>query len=228
MNRYSNTIAGLFFGHTHVDQFEVGYSDYSNKGYENAIATAYIVPSLTPTSGMPAVRVYTVDPVTFAVLASVTYIADMTNQAFQTTGPVWTEYYSAKQVYGPLLTPPVTDPNAELSPAFWHNVTEVLASNETAFQEYYARKSRGWNVANCTGTCYTLEICQMQAMRSENNCYTPSPGIHFGKRDLTPHGHVGHRDECGISVSREVLGMIAQKKELRARLVQRVTELANR
>jgi sphingomyelin phosphodiesterase len=224
VNRYSNTIAGLFFGHTHVDQFEVGYSDYSDKSYHNAIANAYIVPSLTPTSGMPAFRVYNVDPVTFAVLDSITYIADMTNPSFQTTGPVWTEYYSAKEVYGPLLTPPVTDPNAELCPAFWHNVTEVFANNPAAFMEYYARKSRGWNVGSCTGTCQTNEICQMQALRSENNCYKPSPGIHLSKRDLTPHGDGGHRDECGISVSREVLGMIAQKKELMTRLVERTTE----
>jgi sphingomyelin phosphodiesterase len=225
VNRYSNTIAGLFFGHTHVDQFEVGYSNYSHRTYKNANAMAYIVPSMTPTSGMPAFRVYNVDPVTFAVLDSITYIADMTNPAFQTTGPVWTKYYSAKETYGSLLTPPITDPNAELSPSFWHNVTEVFASNSTAFMEYYARKSRGWNVGSCTGKCQTNEICQLQALRSENNCFTPTPGIHLGKRDVTSHGHGGHRDECGISVSREVLGMIAQRKELRTRLVERTERL---
>ena len=225
VNRYSNTIAGLFFGHTHVDHFEVGYSNYSHRTYKNANAMAYIVPSMTPTSGMPAFRVYNVDPVTFAVLDSITYIADMTNPAFQTTGPVWTKYYSAKETYGSLLTPPITDPNAELSPSFWHNVTEVFASNSTAFMEYYARKSRGWNVGSCTGKCQTNEICQLQALRSENNCFTPTPGIHLGKRDVTSHGHGGHRDECGISVSREVLGMIAQRKELRTRLVERTERL---
>ncbi|PQE31651.1 acid sphingomyelinase protein [Rutstroemia sp. NJR-2017a WRK4] len=182
-NRYSATIAALFFGHTHVDQFEIGYSSYSAQTYANALEVSYIAPSLTPTSGYPAFRVYSVDPVTFGVLDFTTYIADMTLTGQQTSAPVWKEYYSAKAAYGPLVTPPLTDPAAELTPAFWHNVTEVLASNATAFAEYYARKSRGFKVGTCTGDCTTAEICQMRAMESQYNCATITPGVHFSKRD---------------------------------------------
>ena len=114
--------------------------------------------------------------------------------------------------------------SAQTVPARFHHV-HVNTLDPAEDMEYYARKSRGWKVGSCAGTCQTNEICQMQALRSEDNCFTPSPGIHFAKRDLTSHGH---RDECGISVSREVLGMIGQRKELRVRLVERASEMLNR
>jgi sphingomyelin phosphodiesterase len=202
VNRYSNTISGMFFGHTHVDQFEVSYSNYNNRSASTASAMSYICPSMTPTSGHPSFRVYLVDPDTFQVLDSITYFADMTNPAYQTTGPVWTEYYSARTVYGPLVSPPLPA-GAELSPAFWHNVTTAFQSNPAAFNSYYARRSRGWNVPACTGTCESQEICQLQAGRSENNCFTPSAGVNFGKRDVS--SHADHHDNCGASVLKEVL-----------------------
>jgi len=223
VNRYSNTIAALFFGHTHVDQFEIAYSNYNARTYENAVAMSYIAPSLVPTSGMPAFRVYYVDPDTFGVLDSVTYIANMTDPSFQTTGPQWTPYYSAKDVYGPLVSPPPTA-ESELTPAFWHNVTAAFQTNNAAFNDYIARKSRGWKVPSCTGTCQTEEICQLQAAQSQYNCYTPSPGLHFGKRDVT--SSQGHRDECGISVSRETLRLIGQNSELKKMLIKRTAGLS--
>jgi sphingomyelin phosphodiesterase len=58
-----------------------------------------------------------------------TYIANMSDQTYQTDGPTWTKYYSVKEAYGPLVNPPVTDTSVELTPKFWHNLTEVLSSN---------------------------------------------------------------------------------------------------
>jgi len=74
VNRYSNTIAGLFFGHTHDDEFEISYSSYAARLAQNAVAVQYLCPSLTPTSGMPAFRVYSVDPVTWAVCLTTVHI----------------------------------------------------------------------------------------------------------------------------------------------------------
>jgi sphingomyelin phosphodiesterase len=165
---------------------------------------SYIMPSLTPTDGMPAFRVYSVDPVTFGVLDSVTYIADMTNPAFQTTGPVWTKYYSAKEAYGSLVSS-VPGPEAELTPAFWHNVTAALQSSETAFQDYWTKKTRGWNVPACNDACKTSTICQLQAARSQDNCYVTSPGVHFKKRGSESHSHGAVYDNhCGESLLKDV------------------------
>ncbi|UKZ46180.1 hypothetical protein TrVGV298_000379 [Trichoderma virens] len=229
VNRYSSTIAAMFFGHTHVDHFEVSYSDYSKQDASHAVMASYICPSLTPTSGMPSFRVYDVDPVTFAVLDTTTYIADMTNANFQTTGPVWTKLYSAKEVYGSKLNPPVTDPSAELTPAFWHNVTALFESNSAMFNQYISLKSRGWNVASCTGDCQKQEICQLRAGRSESNCVVPSPGLHISKRSDERHGHSHHRahdhQECGMSAGMKTIGSLAMRKDLLNELQVRVNEL---
>lgn len=211
VNRYSNTIAALFWGHTHVDHFELHYSDYSKREYQNARAMAYIAPSLTPTSGMPSFRVYEVDPETFAVLDSVQYAADMTNPDFQTAGPVWTKYYSAKEAYGGLVNPPLTDPKAELTPAFWHNVTVALENDAAEFGKYLARKSRGWNTQTCTGDCQKDEICLLRGGRAENNCYKSKPGLNLSKRDLI--GNNVH-DDCGESTSGMILSHLATDKDV--------------
>jgi sphingomyelin phosphodiesterase len=218
MNRYSSTIAAMFFGHTHRDHFQITYSNYANRTAGNALLVSYIAPSLTPTSGMPAFRVYDVDPVTFAVLDSTTYTANMNDPAFQTTGPVWKKYYSAKESYGPLTNPPVTSPGAELSPAFWHDVTAAFETNNAAFQGYIARKSRGWNVQPCDGSCKTQEICQLRAARSQDNCFVPKPGLHFYKRMESPEMY---HDECGISVARATLGSLAVRRDVLEHLERR-------
>ncbi|KUL89564.1 hypothetical protein ZTR_04476 [Talaromyces verruculosus] len=227
VNRYDATIAALFFGHTHKDEFEITYSDYTAQSYSNAVELSYIAPALTPTSGMPAFRVYSVDPETFAILDMTTYIADMSDSNYQTAGPTWTKYYSVKEAYGPLVTPPLTSASAELTPAFWHNLTEVLSSNQTAFNEYYARKSRGYDVSSCTGDCVTGEICQLRAAQSQYNCVTVSPGIHF-KRDGTQTyvADGAHRDSCQGSPAKSILQALLTKKDVKEEIEKRTTQLA--
>ncbi|OAA43425.1 Sphingomyelin phosphodiesterase [Beauveria brongniartii RCEF 3172] len=222
VNRYADTIAAMFFGHTHVDHFELHYSDYKNRHFTTARAMSYIAPSLTPTSGMPAFRVYSVDPDTFAVLDSVQYAADMTRPDYQTAGPTWTRYYSAKEVYGPLVSPPLTDPAAELTPAFWHNVTVAFAADEAAFDQYMQRKSRGWKHQACTDECARIEICMLRGGRAENNCYKPKPGISLRKRvELGNNAH----DDCGASASAAVLGSLTAKKEALEKLKEIFDEM---
>jgi sphingomyelin phosphodiesterase len=202
VSRYDATIAALFYGHTHVDHFEIAYSDYTNPSADNAFAMSYITPSMTPTSGSPSFRVYSVDPDTFGVLDFTEYIADIKSPSYQ-SGPVWTEYYSAKAAYGPLVTPPLTDPAAELTPAFWHNLTEVFENDDTVFQQYYSRKSRGYDGTTCTGACKTSEICALRAAEAQYNCATVSPGVHFTKRDGE------HADECEGSRTKAIFQAIA-------------------
>ncbi|KAF4511102.1 hypothetical protein G6O67_002932 [Ophiocordyceps sinensis] len=206
VNRYSSTIAAMFFGHTHVDQFEVSYSDYKSRTAANALAVSYIAPSLTPTAGMPSFRVYEVDPDTFGVLDATTYIADMEKEAFQTSGPVWTKLYSAKEAYGKALSPPVTDARSELAPAFWHMVTEAFEADDGLFDAYVSRKSRGWNAATCRDACKAEEICQLRAGRAQDNCYKPAFGFHLQKRDFSAAR--GEHDECDEPVTPLVVGAL--------------------
>jgi sphingomyelin phosphodiesterase len=48
--RYRNTIAVKYYGHSHKDQCEVAYSDYSNQTEENAIGLTLMSGACTPTS----------------------------------------------------------------------------------------------------------------------------------------------------------------------------------
>ena len=50
VQRYKNTIAGQFYGHTHADEFSVGYANYSERTAENAVSLAMIGPAMTPMS----------------------------------------------------------------------------------------------------------------------------------------------------------------------------------
>jgi len=182
VERYSSTISALFFGHTHVDQFEIAYSDYTAQSFSNALAVSYICPSMTPTSGPPAFRIFTVDPITYGILDIDTYIANISDANYQ-NGPQWIHYYSAKEAYGPVVSPPLTDPASELTPAFWHNVTVAMENNDDVFNAYFSRQNRGFHDTPCTADCKTQEICGIRAADAQFNCLQPTPGIHFEKRD---------------------------------------------
>lgn len=85
----------------------------------------------------------------------------------------WELYFSARDTYGPLvgnLTP--SDP---LGPAFWHNLTNVFVTNDTAFQLWNTHQSRDGAVVPCDDAeCKNTTICAMRAFRAENNCVRPS------------------------------------------------------
>jgi sphingomyelin phosphodiesterase len=135
--------------------------------------TSYIAPALTPTSGNPTFRVYSVDPVTFAILDYTVYYTNISSPTYQ-SGPVWEKLYSVKEAYGSLLAPPYTDATAELTPAFWHNVTVLFENDDEVFQTWYARRGRYYSDATCTGTCKTTFLCQLRASQSQYNWYLPS------------------------------------------------------
>ncbi|TQV93524.1 sphingomyelin phosphodiesterase [Cordyceps javanica] len=223
VKRYDDTIAAMFFGHTHVDHFQLHYADYASRDAAGALAVSYIAPSLTPTSGMPSFRVYDVDPDTFSVLDVVQYAADMDDPAYQTTGPVWTKYYSARETYGALPGVDAGDVGAELTPAFWHNVTAAFERDEAAFAAFVARKSRGWNPQPCTGECRTNELCAVRGGRARDNCYKPKPGLNLSKRSLV--GNNAHDDCGGDSAAALVLGQLTTNKEALEKLKEAFDEV---
>ncbi|KAJ7115438.1 sphingomyelin phosphodiesterase [Mycena epipterygia] len=178
LQRYKNTIALQLYGHSHKDQFEIGYSNYSAQTAQNAVGVALVGPALTPTSGNPAFKVYEIDPDTFEVMDASVIFTNTSDPAFQIK-PEWGLYYSARQTYGPLVGLAPTEP---LSPAFWHNLTEVFAVNNTALQMFNTFISRGGAVTACDAACAVTTICDMRALRSEDNCDTPTPGLSLRRR----------------------------------------------
>ncbi|OAA49477.1 Sphingomyelin phosphodiesterase [Metarhizium rileyi] len=215
VNRYSGTIRAMFFGHTHLDHFEISYSNYTERTHDTAVAISYICPSLTPTSGMPSFKVYDVDPDTFAIVDAKTYIADMEDSSFQTIGPSWKQYYSARETYDKTTDTRLTHPMAELSPSWWHNVTVGFEKNQTAFDAYMGRKSRGWKTGKqCADKCRETEICALRAGRSQDNCWVPHPGSHAYKRDELEHNSHNKHDECGSSFVGDIMGMLLERVDI--------------
>ncbi|KZV71061.1 sphingomyelin phosphodiesterase [Peniophora sp. CONT] len=207
VQRYKNTIAAQFFGHSHKDQFEIAYSNYNEQTSATADSIVYVGPALTPTSGNPAFKIYDIDPDTYEVMDMRVYFTNISSSTFQTS-PTWELYYSARDAYGPLVAPPLPA-SAPLDAAFWHNVTEVFAANATAFAEYNERLSRGGQVSECTGDCQTNAICDMRAARAENSCDTVSPGLNFRKRSTES---VQVEAECGGSPVLAKILLGAQKR----------------
>ncbi|KAJ9133691.1 Sphingomyelin phosphodiesterase [Pleurostoma richardsiae] len=226
VQRYEATIAAHFFGHTHRDQWEVSYRNYTDQTAAGARAVHYIAPALTPTSGNPTFRVYDVDPETWAVLDYTVYVANMSAPEYQSTGPVWERYYSVKEAYGALLDPPYTEAGLDLTPAFWHNVSVLFEEDDAAFQAYYARKQRGYDYSACTGSCKTQEICQMRSSQSQYACL--SGAAVSAKRDVeqttmdvgNAHGHAG---ECPGSKARKVLAKLPLNLRLLRELAKEAT-----
>ncbi|GJF00288.1 sphingomyelin phosphodiesterase [Phanerochaete sordida] len=193
--RYKNTIAAQFFGHSHKDQFEIAYSDFNDQTAETATSIAIIAPALTPTSGNPAFKIYDIDPDTFEIMDARVYITNITAPDFQTSAPQWELFYSARETYGPLVTPPLPA-SAPLDAAFWHNLTEVFAANDTAFQMFNTFLSRGGDVQPCDDDCKTVTICDMRALRAENNCDNPTPGLMFKRDGNGAEPPVSESDAC--------------------------------
>ena len=83
------------------------------------------------------------------------------------TSATWQLLYSAREDYVPLV--PSLGPNASLSPAFWHNLTEVYYKNDTAFQTYIAHKHRGREFVRnpCVGECKNGTLCEMRTLRAD-------------------------------------------------------------
>lgn len=129
---------------------------------------SYIAPALTPTSGNPTFRVYSVDPVTFAILDYTVYYTNISSPTYQIS-PAWKKLYSVKETYGSLLSPPITDAAAELTPAFWHNVTELFENNDVVYQEWYKRRTRDYSLDTCAGDCKNASICALRASQSQYN-----------------------------------------------------------
>ncbi|KAM6503440.1 Metallo-dependent phosphatase-like protein [Amanita muscaria] len=170
IQRYHNTIAAQFYGHTHFashcDQFAIAYSDYTNRTAENAVSVGLIAPSLTPRSGQPAFKLYDVDPDTYEIMDAKVYLSNVSDPSFQ-QNPTWQLYYSARDTYGPLVGVSSTE---SLSPAFWHKVTEAFEANDAAFMTYQAFTTRGVSVTSCDSNCKANTICGLRALRAEDNC----------------------------------------------------------
>lgn len=128
------TIAGLFFGHTHQDEFNVLYA-HDNKTIDNALMNTWIAQSVTPWINYnPGWRYYEVDSETFSIVNSYNFYTKL-NETFNDDGqePVWERLYSARESYDPEGKWPS---NAPLNATFWATVAEDIKDKGDVSQLY--------------------------------------------------------------------------------------------
>jgi sphingomyelin phosphodiesterase len=193
VRRFSpTTLAGVFFGHTHRDQFQIFYdylpdstitkdgTTYRNTtmvDYGKPLAMGFIGPSITPLTGYNAgYQLYQVDAKTFSVTGVQTYFANM-SEASSWTSPVWQFEYDARSAYA-LSFPNGTWPGkAPLNATFWDGITTAMLSNQSLVEMYNLYETRS---SILTKECST-KVCAEQKV-----CYLRSGSAALGL--ACPHG----------------------------------------
>lgn len=169
VDRYApHVIRNIFFAHTHEDQFSIFYKNNgTNMTADNAVATAWIAPSITPlTSLNSGFREYLVDTGSWDVIDAFTYITNVSaNVALDSqdmVGPTFQLEYSTRDAYGGNLSWPS---NAPLNATFWHKFTEQLEHDPDLLSKFHTYQSKSsvknWNCTN--PTCQEAQVCYMRS-----------------------------------------------------------------
>lgn len=189
IERFSpETIAGLFFGHTHQDEFTVVFShNATRKSLQDVINMAWVAPSVTPLSNFnPGWRYYEVDTKTFEVMDSVNYYADLQEGFNETcTSLHWRKLYSAREMYDKYGHWPLNKP---LNGEFWYHVAEGIKNSPCVGHEFMRLSYRN---APAAPDCYDRQC------RLESYCYATS---------LTVPQAIQCREDLGVKTRKMLTG----------------------
>ncbi|XP_059502883.1 sphingomyelin phosphodiesterase isoform X1 [Stegostoma tigrinum] len=157
VNRYEGTIAAQFFGHTHVDEFEVFYDEET---LSRAVSVAFIAPSVTTYINLnPGFRVYRIDgnypESSHAVLDHETYILNLT-EANERDNPKWVFLYGLQEAYGIKTAFPVD----------MDNLISHFLLDDRLFQRYWFLYHKGHTDQPCQQACKTATICALRTGRA--------------------------------------------------------------
>ncbi|CAI5758894.1 unnamed protein product [Candida verbasci] len=171
------TIASIFYGHTHQDQFHILYASNSSQDAKDIINMSWVAQSVTPlTNYNPSWRYYEVENESFNIRNAYNYYTHL-NETFVNGGdePIWQFEYSVRDLYDPEGTWPK---NAPLNGTFWHyNVLQNLKNESNIeFNQLFANMQYryGPGTPKCkNGTvisddCYDGNYCVMGNFYSDD------------------------------------------------------------
>ncbi|MBN3300635.1 ASM phosphodiesterase, partial [Amia calva] len=158
VNRYESTITGQFFGHTHLDEFQMFYDEET---LSRPLGVAFIAPSVTTYVNLnPGYRMYYVDGnysgSSRLVLDHETHILNLTEANNRTASPRWRLLYRAREAYG-LET---------LFPADWDGLIKTFLQDDRAFKNFWYLNHKGHVSEPCKDTCKTTVLCFLRSGRS--------------------------------------------------------------
>lgn len=164
IDRFHNTISGIFVGHTHFDEFNVYYSKTNPS---HAINVAWNGGSLTPFSFVnPNYRVYHVESQSFQVVDHDTWIYNLTLANINAEdNPVWYKEYSFKGTYE----------LDDLSPASLNKLLHSFAADDQRLKSYWEYKVKSGDPSlkkGCDNDCLVGHLCEMAVTQSNdvNKC----------------------------------------------------------
>ncbi|CAH2226161.1 sphingomyelin phosphodiesterase [Pelobates cultripes] len=161
VNRYESTISAQFFGHTHLDEFEIFYDEET---LTRPLSVAFIAPSITTYVNLnPGYRVYLIDgeypASSHMVLDHETYILNLTQaNAKVTEEPSWTLLYSAVKTYG----------MKSAYPSDWDNLIHRFLQDERLFQTFWYLYHKGHVEEVCKESCKSTLLCTLRSARSDD------------------------------------------------------------
>uniref|UniRef100_A0A2P2I9G1 Sphingomyelin phosphodiesterase-like n=2 Tax=Hirondellea gigas TaxID=1518452 RepID=A0A2P2I9G1_9CRUS len=153
--RYEGVIAGLFYGHTHKDHFQVFFDPDQP---DRTIEVAYIAESQTPYKKLnPGYKVYTVDAgrpeATYTVLDHENWYFDLDQANFEGS-PTFQLLYTAKEEYG----------MSDLSVQSHLDLIYRMAANSTLFDLFYknyVKAARPSLEGGCNSVCKDELLCKL-------------------------------------------------------------------
>uniref|UniRef100_A0A914H3H8 Sphingomyelin phosphodiesterase n=1 Tax=Globodera rostochiensis TaxID=31243 RepID=A0A914H3H8_GLORO len=156
VNRFADTIAAQFFGHTHADSFRLFYEDMNNAS-SRVLSMLYIAPSVTTYVGVnPAYRVYVANPHDGRILDVENYFLNLSAIVDdQQQQPEWQLLYTAKTEYG----------LDSLSAEAWNALAQRIEREPEMAQKFnrnYARRAD----AACDARCVAERVCAIRAAHS--------------------------------------------------------------
>lgn len=161
VSRYENTLAGQFFGHTHVDEFEIFYDEET---LSRPLSVAFLAPSATTYIGLnPGYRVYQIDGnysgSSHVVLDHETYILNLTQANAPGAAPHWQRLYRARETYG----------LPDALPAAWHNLVYRMRDDVQLFQTFWFLYHKGHPPPEPCGTpCRLTTLCAQLSARADS------------------------------------------------------------
>ncbi|KAJ8342378.1 hypothetical protein SKAU_G00323060 [Synaphobranchus kaupii] len=172
INRYESTVTGQFFGHTHVDEFQMFYDEET---LTRPLGVAFIAPSVTTYINLnPGFRVYYVEGQypgsSHLVLDHETYILNLTEANYRTRGPdpnpKWSLLYRASEAYG----------LGTLFPSDWDGLIKTFLRDDRVFQRFWKLYHKGHVSEPCRDACKTTTVCFLRSGRYDD----PRQCAHLG------------------------------------------------
>uniref|UniRef100_A0A8D0GAV7 Sphingomyelin phosphodiesterase n=1 Tax=Sphenodon punctatus TaxID=8508 RepID=A0A8D0GAV7_SPHPU len=159
IDRFEGTVAGQFFGHTHVDEFEMFYDEAT---LSRPVSVAFVAPSVTTFINLnPGYRVYEVDGAypgsSHMVLDHETFILNLTEANAPGAVPRWQRLYRAREAYG----------LPSVFPADWDQLLKRFQADERLFQRFWYLLHKGHPPPEpCRQPCKTAMLCALRTGRS--------------------------------------------------------------